>query len=334
MISPAQWAVFRSGANTVIGAAWAKKLPLVYPQLCTQLPSNTTQEVHAWTGKLPKMRLWNGSRVSFQHAPQTYTLVNQPFESTLEIDQFELEDDKFGVFWRDLQDLAEQSLWQPDYMLRDLKENSGDQTHNQNGLDGGAAFSQAHPIDLYNAAAGTYSNDFTGGGLAVTYPAAGGGTVSVTVGGAFSPDAVFTLVGYMQTLKGEDGEALGIMPDTVELHPILRGEGELLLRSSFLAPPSWGTLTAQVGAADNPIERYGLKMLLNPLLTQAYTWYVYDQSRAFKPFIHQIHTATQMVPRINPNDPIVFDQHKFLWGQWDRQAVGWGPAFLYARSGP
>lgn len=334
-ISPANWVVFRSTANTVIGAAWTKNLPLMVPRVATKMPSDSTQEVYGWTGKLPKMRLWTGPRVSFQHAPQTYTLVNQPFEGTLEIDRFDLDDDKFGVYYRDLADLAEQARFQPEYMLRDLRENSGDQTGaRQLGLDGLTAFNTAHPVDLYNSKAGTYSNDFTAGGFVWTVPKAGGGTTTVTVGGAFSPSAVFTVVAYMMQLKGEDGEALGINPDLLEFHTLLRGEAELVLRSKFFSPPQWGGQTGQVGNADNPIDRYGLDFLINPLLTQPFTWYTHDTRRAFMPYIHQVREATKTVPRVSEDDPNVFDSHKFLYGMWDRQAVGWGPSFLFSRSAP
>lgn len=335
MITPSQFNVFVSTVNTLIGQAWTDTVPVAYDKLCQSVPSNSSQEVYGWTGMLPKMRLWNGPRVVFEPAPQTYILANQTFESTLALDRFRLDDDQYGIYYRMLPDMARQAKRQPDYMVRDLLENSGDQTGTrQLGLDGLTAFNTAHPIDLYNANAGTYSNDFTGGGYTTTFPKAGGGTSSVTVGGAFSPTAVMTAVEYMMTYKGEDGEALGIVPNTIMVHPLLRGEAEVVLRNSFFAPPAFATLTGQVGAAENPFQRFGIDLLVNPFLTQAYTWYLMDTTRGFMPLIHQIRQATVTVPRINEQDPIVFDSHTFQYGMWDRQAVGWGPSWLFARSGP
>ena len=146
MISPAQWAVFRSGVSTVVGQAWAKVLPTFAEKFATRIPSDSTQEVHAWTGKLPKMRQWLGQRVTFEVAPATYVLVNQVFEATLGFDLFDLDDDKMGVYYRALPDMAEQAKYQPDYMFRDLLENTGDQTGpRQNGLDGLAGFYNGPP---------------------------------------------------------------------------------------------------------------------------------------------------------------------------------------------
>ena len=352
MISPAQWAVFRSGVSTVVGQAWAKVLPTFAEKFATRIPSDSTQEVHAWTGKLPTMRQWLGQRVTIEVAPATYVLVNQAFEATLGFDLFDLDDDKMGVYYRALPDMAEQAKYQPDYMFRDLLENTGDQTGSrQNGLDGLAGFSTAHYTDPYNTAGtgltyggvsySTYTNDTTGGGASVTVPKANGTTTTLTVGGAFGPTALFTIWSYMAKLRGEDGEPFGILPNDVMLSTYLRGEGELVLRSSFFAPPQWGQIgpgsgsnATQVGAADNPLNRYGLNMHVNPLLNQAFTYYVMATQRAFKPFIHQVREATQMVPRINPNDPVVFSNHQVLFGMWDRQAFGWGPPWLVHRSGP
>lgn len=334
MITPANFNILVSTVTNLIGAAWTKTVPTFYSKFCQAVPSGSTQEVYPWTGKLPKMRLWVGPRVTFQPAPQTYTLVNQVFESTLSIDRFTLDDDQYDYLYRVLPDMAEQARYQPDYMLRDLLENTGDQTGSlQNGLDGLTGFNTAHPVDFYNAGAGTYSNDFLGGYTA-TLPAPGGGTTNVTIGGALSPTAVFTAVEYMMQYKGEDGEPLGVVPNEIMVGTMLRGEAELIIRNTYFSPPTWGTQTGQVGAAENPITRFGLNLTVNPLLKQAYTWYLADTSRGFKPWIHQRREATKMVPRVNENDPVVFDQHTFLWGMWDRQAVGWGPSFLFARSGP
>jgi len=332
-ITPANYQVFVSTASTLIGQAWADTVPTTYQNWCTPVSSSSTQEVYGWTGMLPKMRLWNGARVVFQAAPQTYTLVNQPFEGTLSIDQFALDDDQFGVYYRQLPDMVRQSKRQPDYMFRDLLENSGDQTGaRQLGLDGLTGFNTAHPVDYYNAGAGTYSNDFIGGYTA-SLPKPGG-TVNVTIGGALSPTSVMTMVEYMMTYKGEDGEALGVVPDRMMVATLLKGEAEMILQNQYFSPAAWATLTGQVGAAENPVTRWGVNLDVNPLLTNPYVFYMADTSRGFRGNIFQTRNAVEMVPRMNPQDPVVFDNHTFLWGDWARLAVGWGPSFLLARSGP
>lgn len=321
MITPAQFAVFVSNVNTLIGQAWVEPEASVYTELAQTIPSSSTQNVYGWTGMLQVPRVWTGPRIVDEPAPQTYTLVNLPYEKTVAIDRFHLDDDMMGIYYRVLPDMARQIKRLPDLWSRDLLENRGTQTGSrQNGLDTLTFFNTAHPIDFYDSSKGTYSNDATAGGIP-------------GVGGAFSPTALATLYEYMLGLKGEDLEVLKVIPDTVMIPNQLKLEAELVIKSMTFAPPSWGTITGQVGAADNPLRRFGLDMLINPYLKSATTWYLADTKRAFKPMIWQVREAPRMVPRIQENDPVVFDMHKYLWGGWGRAAPGWGPSWLMARSG-
>lgn len=333
-LSPTNWNILVSGVQIGINAAWADRTERIYDIFCENRPSSGEQEVYPWIGMLPKQRLWNGARVVAEAAPQTYAIKNQTFESTLSIDRFVLDDDKFGVFAYQLPFMARQAARQPDYMFRDLLEASGDQSNNQVGQDGVNGFSTAHPKNFYNAGQGTYSNDFGGGGSTVTYNTANGGVSSVTVGGPFGVNSFWSLYNYMGALTDESGEIFGLKPNHIMHALFLKGEVELVLKNQYFAPPAWGTITGQVGAAENPNRRYGVEPVMNGFLNYQYTWYMMDTMAGFKPFIHQTREADRMVPRVSENDPTVFDNHTFLFGRWNRQAVGFGPPFLFARSGP
>jgi phage major head subunit gpT-like protein len=330
MISPAAFSLFKSAVNTMVGAAY-QETPTLYQKIATVVPSGNAQTVFGWTGMLPKPRLWTGPRVVHEAAPQTYTLVNQIYEETVGINRVDLDDDQFGIYYRLLPDLARQLKRQKDYWLRDLIEASGDQasTAIQAGYDGLSFWNTAHPVDIYNAGAGTYVNDFTGGGASVTM----NGT-PITIGGALSLTSLATMREYMSTLKAEDGEPMGLTADTIMFPSMLEMEVTTLLTAMFLAPPSYGTFTGQVGAVDNPGRRFGLEMLKNELLVDPRKFYMLCTSKAVKPFVWSEREAVQMVPRTNPSDPIVFDENKFLWGGWGRGAPGWAFSWLAFRSGP
>lgn len=334
MISPAQFNLFKSTINTMAGAAYAET-PTHYKRICTTVPSSSAQNVYGWTGMLPKPRLWTGPRVVVEAAPQTYTLVNKPFEETLGINRIDLDDDMAGIYYRQIPDLARQLKRQPDYWNRDLLEARGDysSTADQLGFDGLAHWNTAHPVDLYNTAAGTYCNDFTGGGQTISI-----GGVSTLVGGALGLTALATMREYMGILKAEDGEPMGITPDVIMFPSMLEMEIDVLLKSAFFSPPSFGTFTGQVGAVDNPGRRFGLEPLKNELLgagtTHGRDWYLLDTTKAIKPFLHQEREPTVMVPRMSPSDPVVFDENRYLWGGWGRIGMGWAYAWLSARSGP
>lgn len=326
MISPSNFAIFVSTANTMIGQAYSVTAN-TYPRYCSTVPSGGQQNIYAWTGMLPKPRVWEGPRVVHQPAPQTYTLVNLPYEETVAVDRFVLDDDMLGVYYRLLPDLARQTKRLPDLWTRDLIENAGSFTGTrQNGLDGLTHWNTAHNVDIYDTSKGTYANDFTGGGLTKN---------GILVGGALSPTGFKTLREYMRTFKAEDNEPLAVLPDLLMVSPLLETEASLILKSMFFAPPAWGTITGQVGAADNPLARFGVDYMVNPLLTNSpKTWYLLDTTKAFKPFIWQVREQPVMVPRVNENDPNVFDNHMYQWGMWGRGAPGWSYAWLSTRSGP
>jgi phage major head subunit gpT-like protein len=323
MITPAQFTIFISAANTLMGQAWADTLDLVYPTITTTNPSSTEQEIHGWTGMHPKGRKWSGPRSTHQAAPQTYTVVNVPWELTSELDRFKLDDDQFSIYWRWLPDLARQAKRWPDYWTRDLIEASGDFASGavQNGFDGLTHWNTAHPVDLYDTSKGTYVNDYTGGGV--------GG-----VGGAFGVNALATVYEAMLSRKGEDGERLGVRPTHIMVPNELSLETELLLKSTFMAPPAWGTITGQVGAADNPFMRWGIDRIVNPHLLSTTKWYLLDNGKSHKAFGWQLRESATLAVRVNETDPIVFDEHKYLYGYWGRGAPYWGPAWLSSRSGP
>ncbi len=328
MITPSNFTVFVTNVETMIGEVYnTDDVQSVAKQISSEIPCTSSQLTLGWTGLMPKMRAWFGARQPHQPAPQTYTIQMQPFENTDSIDRFNLDDDMFGIYYRMLPDMARQAKRHADYQLRDLLENSGVQTGvKQLGPDGLTFFNTAHPVDLYDTTKGTYINDFVGG------QSVGG----VTVGGPLSPTSFTSLFEYNMTLKGEDGERLGIRNNVLMHPPTLRTEVELILKSTFFAPPAWGafaSIGSQVGAADNPLRRLGVEPLQNDFLASNTKWYLMDTTKAFKPLLWVVRNETVTVPRVNENDQAVFDTHQFQWGQWNRVSPGWDYSFLCARSG-
>ena len=96
MITPARWSYFITNASTLIGQAYSET-PIISPKFSTTVPTDTEIFLDGWTGMLPQMTPWVGARSTFEHAPQTYSVTVIPFQATLLIDRFDLDDDKMGV---------------------------------------------------------------------------------------------------------------------------------------------------------------------------------------------------------------------------------------------
>lgn len=337
MITPANWIPFITQASTTIRTAWSW-LPTQYEQYTTTVPlGKASQFEDAWIGRMAKMRLWSGVRVYNEPAPQTYVVVPEPFEVTYTLDRFKYDDDGFGVFYPMLMDFAQQTKLWPEYQMRDLLEATGawSSVASQKGMDGFSFFNTAHPNNIYSltpatlAADTAYCNDFTSGGQTIN---------GVTVGGALSQTAFGTLAEYMMTIRAEDGERLGITPTDLMVPANLALETDSILNNTASASSvgftTWGAAQTQVGASDNMYRRFGVKMIVNKNLASATKWYLMDLSKSVKPLRWVLKDAVRITPRMNEDDPIVFDSHMFAWGGWGRGAPAWSPSWLMARSGP
>ena len=334
MITPANLRLFTTNANVRMGQAFKAKTKL-FPAFANVEPVSGKFWTSGWTGQLQKMRVWLGRRVTHESYPQTYTVEMLPFENSLSIDRFDLDDAIIPIYYRQLSQLAEKAAMNEDFQLRNYIEGTGFYTGGrQTGPDGVNQFATNHPVDVYDSTKGTYINDFTGGGQAVTYPKAGGGTTSVTVGGAISPAAIATISEYMPTIPGEDGEPLAVRANMLMHAPILQTEVDLVLKAMFFAPPTWGTITGQVGAADNVLRMRGITPMTNPYLTLGTTFYMFDTQHGLMPWMWLEREAARIVPRMSEEDPGVYDDHRFQWGVWSRGAPAAAFPWLFSRSGP
>ena len=341
-MTPANYAPFITTVNTTIGAIYNELDPQsTYKEYCDEITMTGGSQISfGWTGRTPKPRPWFGSRMVYEPAPQTYTVSPIPYELTLGMDRFVLDDsdpNAMSVFWRKLPDMATQWRRHPNFEIRDLLENAGVQSGTrQLGLDGTANFGTAHAIDLYNPtlnagplfATGTYCNDFIG-----TQTIA-----STVIGGALSTIAVSTMVEYMKMIPDESGEVLGVVPDALIIPQTLEIEARYILEATFLGTPVWGGFSqsaTQVGTADNMVRKIGVRPIVNPWLRKPTRFYLADTSHAEKP-LHWIVRVPpgQIVPRMSETDPIVFDAHKYLWGGYDRVCPAWNYAWLMLRSAP
>jgi phage major head subunit gpT-like protein len=343
-MTPSNYAAWITTVDTTIGQLYTQLDPkLTYKEWSTTIPMQGSIWNGGWTGRMPKARPWYGPRVVYEPMAQTYQVEPIPYELTYGIDRFKLDDSDVNgqsIFWRELPDMATQWRRQPEYELRDLVEATGIQgtTARQLGPDGVSFWGANHPIDFFTPGvtpgptnamfpSGVYCNDFTGGGVTIN------GTL---IGGQLSQTAYASLVQYMQLIPDESGEALGVMPNLMMVPSTLQVEANFILKSTYWASPTWGAfspLTSQVGAADNMLAKMGVRPLVNPWLRNTNRWYLFDAQQSLKPTIWLVREAPRTVPRINENDPIVFDSHRYAWGGWDRVAPAWNFSFLSARSG-
>ena len=332
LITPQNLSLFFSTLETRFWTAYDTN-DVWHDKYASMYNASSEQFVSGWIGMLDKYRLWTGSRVTHQPAPQTYTVQIQNFELTEQIDMFKLQDDQYGIYMPTVTFMGMQAKKVYDYQLRDMLQNTGSQTGViQNGLDGLTNWNTAHPINYYNPALGTYCNDLRGGGQTVN---------GINVGGAFTTNGFNTLWEEISSRKSENNEALGLMPDLTAVPPQLKAQAQTILQSTFYAPPQMGTLgsgsganAAMVGAMDNPLRGWTELHVNADLAAQPTIWYMLCTKGPVKPFGIAMREAPNFVYRVSPEDPTVFDRHTYLYGSYARFAPMWAFAWLSSISGP
>jgi phage major head subunit gpT-like protein len=338
--SPTNIQIFFTAANIRFQRG-IHNAPIWSSEFATTYTSETENVLHGWMEMPDNMRIWRGARVVQDPAPQTYSVPMLPWEITMALDQFALMDDKFGLYAPIAERIGQKTAKLQDYALRDLLQGNGElgAAPFNIGPDGIAFWNSAHPVDVWDPSKGTYANDYGTGGVTIS---------GQTVGGTFSTNAYASLWSDMSGRKNASNEAIGVNPDRLLVPSQLRFQGGVVLQSAMFAPQSIMTLGGGnvgtpgsplpanapfVGAMDNPLRGSADLRWTPDLNGQPTAWYLADTSDIMKPLGWAQHTAPTFVMRNSPQDPIVFDQHRLLWGSWARATPHWGLSWNLSRSG-
>lgn len=89
----------------------------MWPTIAMQVPSTGRSVDYKWLGNFPMMREWLGDRVIKDLSAYHYEITNKDYESTIEVDRNDIEDDQIGVYTPMIQGLAQAAKEHPDYLV-------------------------------------------------------------------------------------------------------------------------------------------------------------------------------------------------------------------------
>lgn len=89
----------------------------LYPSLCTVVPSSGADEKYNWLGAIPGVRKWIGERQYKRFRAGDYTLTNEPWESSVELDRHDVDDDRVGGLRAQFNELGAEAAYHPDELL-------------------------------------------------------------------------------------------------------------------------------------------------------------------------------------------------------------------------
>ena len=263
--------------------------PSIWEKTTMKVPSGSSQNNYPWLSQFPKMRKWIGDKVIKKLAAHTYTVVNDDWEATVEVDRNDIKDDNLGMYGPQAQEAGFSAKQLPDEIDADLKNNAfANQCY-----DGQYYYDTDHPV-----AGESVSNKGT-----AALSAANKAAAAASYGAARLAIMSFT---------DDEKRPLGLVPDVLEVGPALEATGKILVGNPKLED-------------DKPNPYHGTATLVvNPRLTSATQWMLHVTNRPLKPFFYQDREAPNFVQQTTPESDSVFMRKKFRFGAEARAAGGYG----------
>lgn len=264
--------------------------PSQWQQTAMLVPSGSGQNDYTWLSLFPKMRKWIGDKVIKALEAFKYTVVNDDWEATVEVDRNDIEDDNLGIYAPQAQMAGYSAKQLPDEIVAELKNNAFTNLC----YDGQYFYDDDHPV----GEAKTSTNN-------KSVVALSGAT---QVAAAASYGAARTAI---MSFKDDEGRPLALIPDLLEVPPALETEGKRLLEMDKLADDT-----------PNPYKGTA-KLLVNPRLTSTTAWFLHCTSMPIKPFVYQERKAPNFVEQTDAQNDNVFMRKKFRFGVEARAAGGY-----------
>lgn len=279
-------AVFQSLKTTFMNAFDAA--PSQWEATAMKVPSGSGQNDYTWLSNFPKMRKWIGDKVIKALEAFKYTVVNDDWEATVEVDRNDVEDDNLGIYAPQAQMAGFSARQLPDEIVSDLKNNAFTNTC----YDGQYFYDTDHSV-----AGASVSNKGT-----AALSAASAALAAASYGAARTAIMSFT---------DDEGRPLALVPDVLEVPPALEITGKRLLEMDRLTDDS-----------PNPYKGTA-RLVVNPRLTSTTAWFLHCTSMPVKPFVYQERKAPVFVEQTDAQNDNVFMRKKFHFGAEARAAGGY-----------
>lgn len=256
--------------------------------------STSASELYTWYGRNPAMKRWVGEKTIKSLKAYQYTLTNEDFEATIEVDRNDIKDDRLGGYGTQAQQFGQSAAELPDTLILDEAANN---VFVNECYDGQPFVDTDHPMENSDGSVTVVSNKVT--------PALSSATEAAAI--ASLGLAMTTMQGFLDT----EGKPLKRKPTTLMVPPALMYVALKLATHEFLTDGS-----------ENPF-RGMIEVFVNRSLTDTAAWYVLDTSGIYKPFVLQEREPAHFVSMTDPNSENVFSRKKFLFGNEGRATSGY-----------
>jgi phage major head subunit gpT-like protein len=271
-----------------------KEAPTQWQETAMRVPSTASQNDYNWLSNFPRMRKWFGQKVIKSLSAFKYSIVNNDFEVTVEVDRNDIEDDQLGIYVTHAQMAGFSARQLPDEIVAELKNNA----FASKCFDGQYFYDTDHPVTKSDGVISLVSNKLTAALSAATQAAAAA---------SFGAARLAIL-----SFKDEEGRPLNLVPNVLEVPPALETTANTLMLTDKL-----------VDGTPNPYKGMA-RVLVNPRLSSDTAWFVHVTNQPVKPFIYQERKPPVFVSQTNMDAEDVFLSRLYKYGAEARAAGGYG----------
>lgn len=268
--------------------------PSFWEKVAMLVPSGAATNDYKWLANFPRMKKWIGDKSVKALAAFGYSVTNDDFEATVEVDRNHIEDDQLGIYAPQAQMAGFSAKQLPDEIVADLING----VFTTKCFDGQYMCDTDHPVTNAAGAVQSVANKGTKQLSAATQAAA----IS-SLGAARTA---------MKKFKDDEGRPLNITPNILLVPPALEDIANVLANNERLDDgkpnPYKGTITVVSDAR----------------LTSDTAWFLLDTTKPVKPFIYQERKKPVFVQQIDPQADDVFMRKMFKFGAEARAAGGYG----------
>ncbi|QOX79799.1 Mu-like prophage major head subunit gpT family protein [Trichlorobacter lovleyi] len=268
--------------------------PSRWQKVAMLVPSGTKTNDYKWLANFPRMRKWIGDKQVKALAAFGYSITNDDYEATVEVDRNDIEDDQLGIYAPQAEMAGFSAKQLPDEIVSDLENG----VFTQKCYDGQYMCDTDHPVTDKDGNVQSVSNKGTVALSAATQAAA-----IASLGSARTA---------MQKFTDDEGRPLNITPNVLLVPPALQDVANILANNDKLDDgkpnPFKGTIVVDC----------------DPRLTSDTAWFLLDTTKPVRPFIYQERKKPVFVQQIDPQADDVFMRKKFKFGAEARVAGGYG----------
>lgn len=276
----------------------------MWPKIAMKVTSSSSETKYVWLDRFPKMRKWVGDKVVKALRAHQYTIVNDDFEATIEVDRNDLEDDQLGGIAVQAQAAGESAKMLPEDICDDLINGMFVNTC----YDGQPFIDTDHPV-----------LDKDGNEISVSNK----GTAPLSGANLAEAKASFGAARTaMRKFADDEGRPLKVRPNILLVPPALEDTAKVLMTASKLDNDT-----------PNPYQN-AAEVVVWDGWTSDTAWALLDTHRSVKPFIYQERKAPVLVHQFDMSADDVFTRRKYKYGAEARAAGGYGFwQLVYASTG-